>query len=130
MGEGMAKTLYAAGCVDVVTDGGVRDVNGLLSVPFAAYCKGKTVHHCPLRIRSINQPVEIGGIRLRPGDIIHANAEGVIKIPSNCLNKLAGKASQMRAAEHEAHSVLRRTDLAPARKRKEVDEIFLRWGFS
>jgi regulator of RNase E activity RraA len=36
----MTKMLYAADSVGLVTDGGVRDVRGLMTVPFAAYCRG------------------------------------------------------------------------------------------
>jgi 4-hydroxy-4-methyl-2-oxoglutarate aldolase len=129
LGDGMAKSLFAAGCIGVLTDGGVRDVQGLLTVPFAAYCRGKTIHHTALRFRSTNQPVEIGGITIRAGDVIHANAEGVIRLPAQSLRTLASRATQMRAAEHEAHCVLRQTGLSPAEKRKRVEEIFSRYGF-
>ncbi|HXK60718.1 MAG TPA: RraA family protein [Acidobacteriota bacterium] len=129
LGDGMAKALYAAGCIGVVTNGGVRDVKGLLTVPFAAYCKGTTIHHCALRFRSCNQPVEIGGIRIEPGDVIHANCEGVIKIPRSCLETLPEKAIQMRAFEHDAHRLMRRTDVSPTRKSEEVLALLRRYGF-
>ena len=130
LGDGMAKTLYAAGCVAVVTDGGVRDVQGLLTTPFAAYCRGTVVHHCPLRVRRTDEPVEIGGITIQPGDVIHANAEGVIKLPKACLEDLPAQATRMRAFEHDAHRVLRRTDIPAKEKRDRVAALLTEYGFS
>jgi 4-hydroxy-4-methyl-2-oxoglutarate aldolase len=130
LGDGMAKALFAAGCIGVVTDGGVRDVNGLLTIPFAAYCKGKTIHHCSLRFQGLGNPVEMGGITIRRGDVLHANAEGVIKIPDPCLKVLARKAVQMRAFEHEAHCILRRTDVGLQQKRESIDALLVKHGFA
>jgi regulator of RNase E activity RraA len=129
VGDGMAKILYAAGCIGVVTDGGVRDVSGLLATPFAAYSRGRTIHHCAMRIKALNQPIEIGGITIRAGDVIHANNEGVIKIPAGCLGVLAARATQMRAYEQDVHRLLRRTDVSVAAKRRTAADLFLKYGF-
>ena len=129
LGDGMAKTLAAAGCIGAVTDGGVRDVAGLLSIPFAAYCRGKTIHHCALNYGRINQPIEVGGITIRTGDVLHANDEGVIRIPSACLERLPAMAIRMRSFEQDAHRFMRQTDLSPRAKRQKVSELLEEYGF-
>ena len=129
LGDGMAKVLYAAGCRGVVTDGGVRDVAGLLHVPFAAYSRGVVIHHGAMRIVGVDRPVEIGGITIHPGDVIHADAEGVIKIPRDCLSVLAQQAARMRAAEQEVHRIYRQPDLDVFVKRQRAIEVFARFGF-
>jgi regulator of RNase E activity RraA len=130
LGDGMAKSLYAAGCVGVVTDGGVRDVEGLRTVPFAAWARGRTVHHCALRFQGANRPVEIGGITVHPGDVIHAGADGVLKIPPSCVSGLPAHALRMQAFEREAHVYLRRGDLPHAEKRRRVQELLAQYSFA
>ena len=129
LGDGMAKTLAAAGCIGAVTDGGVRDVAGLLSIPFAAYCKGKTIHHCALNFGRINQPVQVGGITVRTGDVLHANDEGVIRIPRACLERLPAMAIRMRSFEQDVHRFMRHSDLSPRAKRQKVSELLEEYGF-
>jgi 4-hydroxy-4-methyl-2-oxoglutarate aldolase len=130
IGDGMAKTLLSVGCVGLVSDSRVRDVSGLITTPFAAYCRGRAVHHGALRFRATNRPVEIGGVTIRPGEVIHASAEGVIRIPPACLPQLAERAVQCRAFEHEAHMFLRRTDRTPAEKRAHVQSLIAKYGFA
>lgn len=130
IGDGMAKTLFSVGCVGLVSDSRVRDVAGLLTTPFAAYCRGRAVHHGPLRFRSTNRPVEIGGVTIQPGDVIHANSDGVIRVPPGCLDRLAASAVRNRAFEHEAHMLLRRTDKSPAEKRAQVVALVAKYGFA
>jgi 4-hydroxy-4-methyl-2-oxoglutarate aldolase len=130
IGDGMAKTLYSVGCQGVVTDGRVRDIPGLLATPFAAYCRGKAVHHVPLRFQALNQPVEVGGIVIRPGDVIHANDQGVIRIPQGAITTLATSAVAMRAFEHKVHMMLRRTDLTVAEKRERGEALSAEFGFA
>lgn len=128
-GDGMAKTLYAAGCLGLITDGGVRDIPGLMTTPFACYCKGRTIHHGQLRFRAAGKPVEVGGIVVRQGDVIHADGGGVITIPEPCLEVLPAQAMRMQSFEREAHLLLRRTDVPALAKRAGVLEILAGYDF-
>lgn len=130
LGDGMAKMLYGAGCVGCVTDGGVRDVEGMLTVPFATYARGRTIHHCAIRFTKINVPVEIGGITVHPGDMIHANFGGVIKIPKGCLEQMPERAAAMRAFEHDVHCVWRQSHLSIDEKRAAVGPLMKKYNFA
>jgi 4-hydroxy-4-methyl-2-oxoglutarate aldolase len=128
LGDGMAKMLQSVGCVGLVTDGGVRDIEGILTIPFGIYASGRTIHHCAVRYLRFNHPVEVGGIRVSPGEVIHANVGGVIKIPPAALARLPTASIEMRAFEHAAHGVFRRTNLTIDEKRSAVDQLVAKLG--
>ncbi|MFN7926241.1 MAG: RraA family protein [Bryobacteraceae bacterium] len=129
MGDGMAKLLRAAGCAGAVIEGGVRDVPGILGADFGVHARGTVVHHCALRMRRANEPVEVGGITIHPGDCIHAGAEGVIRIPASCMDQLPDRALAMIDFERDAHEALVRRDLTVAQRRAKVGELLAAYGF-
>jgi hypothetical protein len=59
-------------------EGKARDVKGFQTVPLAAYCRRLVVHRCRLRFRSFQQPVEVGGTTVRPGDVQYRTVAGWI----------------------------------------------------
>ncbi|MFH0965145.1 MAG: RraA family protein [Planctomycetota bacterium] len=129
LGDGMSKCFLAAGCVGAVTNGGARDIAGMLTTPFAVYARGRVIHHVPIRMLAMDVPVSVGGITVAPGEIIHAGADGVIKVPMRALEKLLERLPAMRACEHEVHAVWRRTDLSGMEKHRRDLEIMAKHGF-
>jgi regulator of RNase E activity RraA len=130
IGDGMAKTLGSVGCRGLVTDGGLRDLEGMVGLPFHVFGRGRVVHHTAIRVRRINEPVEIGGLVVRNGDILHGSDDGVVRIPRASLEALPERAAQMRAFEHEAHFIFRDPGLPPREKPKRVRELLVRYGFA
>jgi len=129
MGDGMAHTFYSVGCLGVVTSGRVRDLEGMHPIPFAAYARGTCVHHTAMRYVEIDTPVQVGGITVSSGDIIHASNEGVIKIPTASAELLLQWTPKMRGFEHDAHEVLQ-TNISVADKRERVLDLFRKYGLN
>jgi len=128
-GDGMAKCLYAAGCVGAVTSGGARDIVGMRSVPFAMYARGTVIHHCAVRWKEVNVPVSVGGITIHPGDVIHAGEEGVIKVPEQAVEKLLERLPLMMAWEKDVHAMWRRSDISAVEKDRRDGELAKKYGF-
>ena len=75
-----ALHLKAAGAV---LDGYVRDTNGILALNFPTFGHGSYAQDQGPRGKVVDYgvPIEISGIRIRPGDIIFGDRDGVLVIP-------------------------------------------------
>jgi 4-hydroxy-4-methyl-2-oxoglutarate aldolase len=80
-GEVNANIHRALGCVGVVTNGTVRDVDDVRPIGFHFFASGISVSHgyaCP---EEFNVPINVDGMAVRPGDLVHADKHGAIAIP-------------------------------------------------
>ncbi len=78
-GEVNSKVHRALGCAGVVTNGAVRDLDMLdRAFPIIAGCV--TPSHAFVRIEAVACDVEIFGMQLSDGDLIHADRHGAVRI--------------------------------------------------
>ncbi len=123
-GDGIAKALHTVGCVGIVTDGRVRDVEAMQAVPFSVHARGRCVHHCAFRFIKTGAPAEIGGLTIHPGDVIHAGADGVLRLPRAHLEALADTAPKVATAEAMSHAIWRSIELSVAEKAKRAAQVY------
>ena len=94
---GMARNRGLAG---LVTDGAVRDVAGILGVGLPVYCAGinpnSPTQNGP---GTVGLPVTLGGVTVNPGDIVVADADGVVIVPRRELDGVLERIVRLRAAE-------------------------------
>ena len=71
----------ALGCVGAVTNGSVRDIPAAESLGFHLFAGSVSVSHAYVHIVEIGTPVEIGGLKIQSGDLLHGDLHGVQSIP-------------------------------------------------
>jgi len=98
-GEVNATIFRALGSIGCVTDGCVRDLKEAHAMGFHFFARGPGVSHAYVRVESAGQPVTVGGLRVSPGDLIHADQHGVLMIPGEIAGELAAAAERVIAAE-------------------------------
>jgi regulator of RNase E activity RraA len=80
-GEVNSNIYKALGCVGTVTDGSVRDLNEVKELGFHFFSSCISVSHAYVHLVEINIPVKVGGLLVKPGDLIMGDQHGVIAIP-------------------------------------------------
>lgn len=82
-GELLSTAARSRGCVGAIVDGAVRDVAKMTAMGFPVYARG--THPCDSkdrqRVIDIDVPVEIGGVTFSPGDLVMADADGIVVVP-------------------------------------------------
>ena len=114
-----AITLDAAGAV---VDGYSRDTQGILQLGFPTFSYGGYAQDQGPRGKVIDfrVPLEIGGVRLEPGDLLFGDLDGVCIIPRAAEEEVVRKALEKAREE----SVLERA----LREGMSATEAFARYG--
>jgi regulator of RNase E activity RraA len=99
LGEVNGTLLTALGISGYVTNGRVRDEQDLHGMGFAVHAAGLCVARAHMRLTAIGVPVRVGGLDVAPGDLLHGDQHGVLRIPSDAADRLPGLAEDVREEE-------------------------------
>ena len=80
-GEVTSNTHRALGCVGTITDGAIRDVDEMTNAGLKALARRMCVGHAYSTPVRWGCEVEVFGLRVVPGDLIHADKHGFLAIP-------------------------------------------------
>ena len=111
IGDGMATVMKLAGAVAFLTNGAIRDLEGVRDVPLACWGAGLSPMHGQLRWLDVGSPVVIDGMTVRSGDLIHADINGAIVIPASVADQVYDQAVAVRQFEQAFFAKLRATDM-------------------
>jgi 4-hydroxy-4-methyl-2-oxoglutarate aldolase len=83
-----ARILKKLGCVGLVTNGGVRDLPGVRKIGFPMFAGNIAVSHAYAHVFDFGGTVQVGGLQVHRGDLVHADLHGVQTIPESIAAKV------------------------------------------
>lgn len=101
VGEIHATIGLALKCVGYVTNGAVRDLPAIRAMGFHLFSGSVAVSHAYAHLVEFGEPVEIGGLKICPGDLMHGDQHGVQTIPADFIAEIAEEAAKVQCAERD-----------------------------
>ncbi|MQA00070.1 MAG: RraA family protein [Dehalococcoidia bacterium] len=119
-GEVQANIHRAMGCLGVITDGGVRDLDEARALGFQFVAKEVLVSHAYVHLVEIGGPVTVGGLEVHPGDLMHADQHGAIHIPHEIAREVAAAAQSVEDRERRIIAFCQSAEFDP----EKLEDIY------
>ena len=98
-GEVMCTTYQTFGAVGLITSGAGRDLDQVRAIGFPVFTGGTICAHGYCHFPQINVPVRVGGLTVKPNDLLHCDVNGVSTIPADIAGEIADIGDEFVAAE-------------------------------
>jgi regulator of RNase E activity RraA len=121
-GELLSTAARSRGAAGAVMDGMTRDIRAIRAMRFPVFAGGIG----PLdskgrgRIMSLDVPVQVGGARVCPGDLVFGDADGVVVVPGEVESRVIAAALAKVAGEDATREALARGE--------KLADVFRRHG--
>jgi 4-hydroxy-4-methyl-2-oxoglutarate aldolase len=107
-GEILTVAAMARGIAGLVIDGAVRDIEAIEQLGFPVFSRGLAIGACTKKESgTVNRVIEFGGARVRPGDLIFGDTDGLVAIAQDCVESVLALAHKRRENEKAIMEQLR-----------------------
>jgi len=100
-GDVMTTLVKNFGAIGLVTDSNVRDFNEVKALNFHTFAAGVSPSHVFCRIAQVGVPVQVHGMTVCTGDIIHGDINGLVRVPTKKIDELPEKIVHVRKTEQD-----------------------------
>jgi regulator of RNase E activity RraA len=107
-GELLSTAARNRGCVGAIVDGATRDIAKIEAIKFPVFARGT----CPLdsrnrhRVVEVDVPVQIDSVCFSPGDLVVADADGVVVVPRKVEDQIIRAAWEKVDTENQVRSAI------------------------
>ena len=112
VGEIHAQISKALGCEGYISNGAVRDLRALETLGFQCFAGSVSVSHAYGHLVEWGEAVEIGGLKISHGDLLHGDRHGVQKVPVEIAAELQGRVAEIAKRESELIELCNRPDFS------------------
>jgi 4-hydroxy-4-methyl-2-oxoglutarate aldolase len=111
-GGNVSKGMQHRGAAAAVIDGAARDPDEAQAVGFPVFARAQATG-TPLLDGpgEVNVPVACGGVVVRPGDVIVADASGIVAVPQDAVEWVLQQVAALKARHAAAQPVLERGEV-------------------
>jgi 4-hydroxy-4-methyl-2-oxoglutarate aldolase len=99
LGDMHAAILRALGCVGFVTDGAVRELPQVRELGLQLFAGNVAVSHAYAHTYDFGEPVRVGGLEVRQGDLLHGDRHGLLTVPKQIAGEIPAVAARLKQAE-------------------------------
>jgi 4-hydroxy-4-methyl-2-oxoglutarate aldolase len=123
LGDMHAAILMAFGCIGYVTNGAVRKLPRLRKLGFQMFAGNIAVSHAYAHIFDFGAAIEVGGLEVRPGDLLHGDQHGLLSIPKEIAGKIPAEAARLQEREERVIDICRSKKFSVETLRQALKEF-------
>lgn len=123
VGDMHAAILKALGCVGYLTNGAVRELPSVRTMGVQLFAGSVAVSHAYAHIFEIGAVINVGGMEVRPGDLLHGDRHGVLTVPTQIAADIPGVAERMQRSEQKIIDFCRSRDFSLAKLREVMKTL-------
>jgi 4-hydroxy-4-methyl-2-oxoglutarate aldolase len=111
-GEIHANISRALGCTAYITNGAIRDLPGVEAAGLQVFAHSIAPSHAYAHIVDFGEPVEIGGLQVKAGDLLHCDQHGIVSVPTSIAGRIPKIAQDIQEAERGLIEFCRSTEFS------------------
>jgi len=109
VGGNMMTAFKSLGAVGVISDGPSRDLDEIRPMEMQYMLTGVAAGHGDFSLEAVNVPVEICGMEVAAGDIVHMDENGAMKFPPEYLDGILERCGRLQQIESKRQKLMSET---------------------
>jgi regulator of RNase E activity RraA len=122
-----ACIVKAMGFVGVVTTGAVRGTRKFAEIGLHAFSGNVSPSHAYCHVIEMGKPVEVAGVTISTGDIVHGDRDGIVTVPPELAEKVPVAARQVLERERTVYEYCKGHAFSREKLRSVISADSSRW---